>query len=86
MLNIPIILRTFQIILFFLFVKVNEAAQILHEYNSRLSAEMEDRKKLTTMLKDFQAEQRELLTQAEQRYKVCFKYKTNKQKSCFHYA
>lgn len=59
-----------------LFVKVNEAAQILHEYNSRLSAEMEDRKKLTTMLKDFQAEQRELLAQAEQRHKVCFKYNT----------
>lgn len=31
---------------------------------------MEDRKKLTTMLKDFQAEQRELLLQAEQRLEV----------------
>lgn len=48
---------------------------------------MEDRKKLTTMLKDFQAEQKELLAQAEQRYKVCFKYnKYKQQKSCFHYA
>ncbi|KAG4067453.1 hypothetical protein HA402_009690 [Bradysia odoriphaga] len=47
--------------------QVNEAAKILHEYNNRLCAEMEDRKKLTTMLKDFQAEQRDLLAQAEQR-------------------
>jgi len=50
-----------------LVVQVNEAAKILHEYNNRLCAEMEDRKKLTTMLKDFQAEQRDLLSQAEQR-------------------
>lgn len=52
------------------FSQVNEAAKILHEYNNRLSAEMEDRKKLTTMLKDFQAEQRDLLAQAEQRLQV----------------
>lgn len=52
------------------FEQVNEAAKILHEYNNRLCAEMEDRKKLTTMLKDFQAEQRDLLAQAEQRLKV----------------
>lgn len=50
--------------------KVNEAAQILHEYNTRLSNEMEDRKKLTAMLKDFQTEQKELLAQAEQRLEV----------------
>jgi len=50
-----------------LVAQVNEAAKILHEYNNRLCAEMEDRKKLTTMLKDFQAEQRDLLAQAEQR-------------------
>lgn len=31
---------------------------------------MEDRKKLTAMLRDFQAEQRELLAQAEQRLEV----------------
>lgn len=49
---------------------MNEAALILHEYNARLCAEMEDRKKLTAMLKDFQAEQRELLSQAEQRLQV----------------
>lgn len=43
---------------------------ILHDYNARLCAEMDDRKKLTTMLKDFQTEQRELLAQAEQRLQV----------------
>lgn len=31
---------------------------------------MEERKKLTQMLKDFQAEQKELLAQAEQRLEV----------------
>lgn len=55
---------------FYFIQKVNEAAQILHEYNTRLSNEMEDRKKLTAMLKDFQTEQKELLTQAEQRLEV----------------
>lgn len=33
---------------------------------------MEERKKLTAMLRDFQAEQKELLAQAEQRHEVCF--------------
>lgn len=51
-------------------LQVNEAAQILHDYNIRLSIEMEERKKLTQMLKDFQAEQKELLLQAEQRLEV----------------
>lgn len=50
--------------------QVNEAAQILHDYNTRLSNEMEERKKLTQMLKDFQTEQKELLVQAEQRLEV----------------
>lgn len=54
----------------FSILKVNEAAQILHDYNIRLSIEMEERKKLTQMLKDFQAEQKELLLQAEQRLEV----------------
>lgn len=49
---------------------MDEAAQILHDYNMRLSVEMEDRKKLTAMLRDFQAEQKELLAQAEQRLEV----------------
>lgn len=54
--------------------QVGEAAGILNEYNARLSVEMEDRKKLTTMLKDFQTEQRELLAQAEQRLQVCINF------------
>lgn len=49
---------------------MNEAAQILVDYNTRLAAEMDERKKLTAMLRDFQAEQRELLLQAEQRLEV----------------
>lgn len=49
---------------------MNEAAQILHDYNTRLASEMEERKKLTAMLRDFQAEQKELLAQAEQRHEV----------------
>ncbi|XP_058834385.1 regulation of nuclear pre-mRNA domain-containing protein 1B [Topomyia yanbarensis] len=48
-------------------LKVNDAIKILNDYNARLASEMDDRKKLTTMLKDFQREQQELLTQAEQR-------------------
>ncbi|XP_055606706.1 regulation of nuclear pre-mRNA domain-containing protein 1B [Uranotaenia lowii] len=48
-------------------MKVNDAIKILNDYNARLASEMDDRKKLTTMLKDFQREQQELLAQAEQR-------------------
>lgn len=48
-------------------VKVNDAIKILNDYNARLASEMEDRKKLTTMLKEFQREQQELLAQAEHR-------------------
>lgn len=48
-------------------LKVNDAIKILNDYNVRLASEMDDRKKLTTMLKDFQREQQELLAQAEQR-------------------
>ncbi|XP_065087762.1 regulation of nuclear pre-mRNA domain-containing protein 1B [Ochlerotatus camptorhynchus] len=48
-------------------MKVNDAINILNDYNARLATEMDDRKKLTTMLKDFQREQQELLAQAEQR-------------------
>ncbi|XP_058463864.1 regulation of nuclear pre-mRNA domain-containing protein 1B [Malaya genurostris] len=50
-------------------MKVNDAIKILNDYNARLASEMDDRKKLTTMLKDFQREQQELLTQAEHRLK-----------------
>ncbi|KAH8345900.1 hypothetical protein KR067_008723 [Drosophila pandora] len=47
--------------------QVNEAVDLLNDYNARLAAEMEERTKLATMLRDFQAEQKELLSQAEQR-------------------
>ncbi|EDW33149.1 GL24624 [Drosophila persimilis] len=47
--------------------QVNEAVDLLNEYNSRLAAEMEERTKLAAMLRDFQAEQKELLAQAETR-------------------
>lgn len=50
--------------------KVNEAVELLREYNSRLASEMTDRNKLAIMLKDFQKEQQELLAQAEQRLDV----------------
>ncbi|TDG47178.1 hypothetical protein AWZ03_006443 [Drosophila navojoa] len=47
--------------------QVNEAVELLNDYNARLAAEMEERTKLAAMLRDFQAEQKELLAQAEQR-------------------
>ncbi|CAD7002937.1 regulation of nuclear pre-mRNA domain-containing protein 1B [Ceratitis capitata] len=47
--------------------QVNEAVQLLNEYNTRLAAEMEERTKLASMLRDFQAEQKELLAQADKR-------------------
>jgi regulator of Ty1 transposition protein 103 len=50
--------------------KVNEAVQLLKDYNARLTSEMTERNKLTVMLKDFQREQQELLAQAEQRLEV----------------
>lgn len=50
--------------------KVNDAVQLLKDYNARLAAEMTERNKLTVMLKDFQREQAELLAQAELRLEV----------------
>lgn len=52
--------------------KVNDAVQLLKDYNTRLANEMTERNKLTVMLKDFQREQQELLVQAEQRLEVSF--------------
>lgn len=49
--------------------QVNEAVVLLSDYNSRLATEMEHRKKLTVMLKEFLHEQKELLAQAEHRLK-----------------
>lgn len=50
--------------------EVADALKLLNDYNARLCREMEDRKKLQTMLKDFAQEQKELLTQAEARLEV----------------
>lgn len=46
-------------------VAVNEAAALLADYNGRLQAEMETRRKVLTMLRDYTTAQRQLLTQAE---------------------
>ncbi|XP_022920955.1 regulation of nuclear pre-mRNA domain-containing protein 1B isoform X2 [Onthophagus taurus] len=46
-------------------VQVDEAISVVNEYNSRLSVEIESRKKITNMLKDFLPSQKELLAQAE---------------------
>lgn len=54
-------------------MQVNEAVELLNDYNSRLAAEMEERTKLAVMLRDFQAEQKELLAQAEKRLEVNIK-------------
>ena len=51
-------------------VQVNEAVHLLTDYNSRLAAEMEYRKKLTIMLRDFLQAQKDLLAQAEHRLEV----------------
>lgn len=44
---------------------VNEAATLLADYNGRLQAEMEDRRRLLTMLRDYSLAQRQLLQQAQ---------------------
>lgn len=46
-------------------VAVNEAAALLADYNGRLQAEMEDRRKLLTMLRDYTLAQKQLLQQAQ---------------------
>lgn len=65
--------------------KVNDAVQLLKDYNARLAAEMTERNKLTVMLKDFQREQQELLAQAELRLEVsraAMQWLTNFNKFC----
>ncbi|XP_048512023.1 regulation of nuclear pre-mRNA domain-containing protein 1B isoform X2 [Athalia rosae] len=46
-------------------IAVNEAATLLADYNGRLQAEMEDRRKLLTMLRDYMLAQKQLLQQAQ---------------------
>jgi len=49
---------------------VNEAAALLADYNGRLQAEMEDRRRLLTMLRDYTLAQRQLLQQAQSTLEV----------------
>lgn len=56
--------------MFRFFAQVAEAANLLHEYNTRLVSEMDERKTLQAMLKAYQGEQKDLLTQAEERLEV----------------
>lgn len=51
---------------------VNAAVKLLTDYNGRLAAELEDRKKVTAMLKEFTHSQMLLLNQAKERLEVCF--------------
>ncbi|XP_012271931.1 regulation of nuclear pre-mRNA domain-containing protein 1B isoform X2 [Orussus abietinus] len=46
-------------------IAVNEAAALLADYNGRLQAEMEDRRRLLTMLRDYTLAQKQLLQQAQ---------------------
>lgn len=50
--------------------RVNDAVNLLNEYNNRLAVEVELRKKVTTMIRDFLVVQKELLEQAEQNLEV----------------
>lgn len=51
-------------------VQVNEAVFLLNNYNDRLAIEMEHRKKVSSMLRDFLQVQQDLLAQAEQNLEV----------------
>lgn len=50
--------------------QVTEAVVLLLDYNSRLAAELDGRKKLAAMLRDFTQAQQQLLSQAELRLEV----------------
>lgn len=50
--------------------QVNSAVQLLNDYNNRLATELEDRKRVTSMLMHFTQAQNELLAQAKQRLEV----------------
>lgn len=51
-------------------VQVNDAVQLLSQYNKRLIMEMEQRKKVAVMMRDFLHVQEELLAQAEHNLEV----------------
>lgn len=53
--------------------QVNDAVTLLTDYNQRLANELDSRKKIANMLRDFTQAQKELLAQAENRLVViCF--------------
>jgi len=54
--------------------KVNDAVALLTDYNTRLVCEMEDRKKVFSMLHDFIQSQRDLIDQAEQRLQASYSF------------
>jgi len=54
--------------------KVNDAVALLTDYNTRLVCEMEDRKKVSSMLHDFIQSQRDLIDQAEQRLQASYSH------------
>jgi len=54
--------------------KVNDAVALLTDYNTRLVCEMEDRKKVFSMLHDFIQSQRDLIDQAEQRLQASYSH------------
>uniref|UniRef100_A0A0A9X6Z8 Regulation of nuclear pre-mRNA domain-containing protein 1A n=1 Tax=Lygus hesperus TaxID=30085 RepID=A0A0A9X6Z8_LYGHE len=47
--------------------RVNDAVELLTDYNNRLLQELEERKKVTQMLRDYAISQKQLLQQAENR-------------------
>lgn len=49
---------------------MNDAVIMLTNYNTRLAEEMEDRRRVAQMLRDFTQAQRELLAQAERTQEV----------------
>lgn len=55
-------------------VQVTNAVLLLSQYNTRLSNEMEHRKKVAVMMRDFLQVQEELLTQAERNLEVSLVY------------
>lgn len=50
--------------------RVNDAVNLLNEYNNRLAVEVDLRKKVTAMIRDYLVAQKELLEQAEQNLEV----------------
>ena len=51
---------------------VDEATSLLADYNTRLSSELSDRKKVAKMLRDYIAAQKQALTESETRLEVSF--------------